>query len=223
MQTSCLLVFAIASFLTMGLPDPQKKQTGKPSAPAKVSLVWKRSGKPPLRYFHVKLELTNRYDRPIWLLTSCVAETPLNASGKFAAGMFVGKRYDGWNKRGKAAAVEVEFIGHFRALFLPPKTTLTFDDFSLESGTDVESCEFWEVSSLQVNTRTSLDKWLPYKVLSDADTRIPAETDWKNLDWDSDRLGSRVDYPKESVKSVTATVIKKWTVPIEGAKKQGSK
>ena len=46
--------------------------------------------------------------------------------------------------------------------------------------------------------------------MSDQQARIPANTDWGNLDWDAKTLKSRVDYPNEKINSVEAEVVKKW-------------
>src|SRR5207237_10105162 len=68
-------------------------------------------------------------------------------------------------------------------------------------------------------TRRSSD--LP--TMSDQRARIAVDTDWGNLDWDAKTLKSRTDYPNEKITSVDATVLKKWTVPIDGLTRCGDR
>jgi hypothetical protein len=169
----------------------------------------------------VRLEVRNPEDHPVWLLTRYYGDEPLAEKGEFKSGSdqpFGGQEYDGAAKGGKGKAVEVVFLGDrsFRAFYLPAGATVLFEDFGVECWSDIKEVEFWEASSLKVNGRTPLEKWLPYPTVSDAASVIPAGTDWQNLDWDADKLRSRTDYPKEAVKVVSAVVEKKWTVPITG-------
>jgi len=195
-------------------------------APVTAKFIRKRGGKPPMRFVDVKLEMRNSRDHPVWLLTRYSGDEPLPEKGDFQSGSdqpFGGQEYDGAAKGGEGKAVEVHFLGKpsFRAFYLPAKATIAFENFEVESWSDVTRVEFWEASSLRVNGRTPLEKWLPYPTLSDGAVVVPSGTDWKNLDWDADKLRGRADYPKEAVKTVTAVVEKKWTVPITGIDKGG--
>jgi hypothetical protein len=208
--------------------DPKRDQDA-PTEPTPVTLTFlrQRGGKPPMRFIDVKLEATNPRDHPIWLLMSAYADDkPLPEKGTFTSAEdqpFGGQEYDGAAKGGRGQAVEIHFRPSFRAFLLPAKATLTFERFTLESWSDVSEVAFWEASSLRVNDRTPLEKWLPYPTLSGEKVVIPAGTDWKNLDWDAAKLGSRTDYPKETVKTATAAVEKKWIVPIAGIRKGDEK
>ncbi len=191
----------------------------KREAPAKVTFLDKRGGKPPMRFYHVTLELTNPRDQPVWLLTRDSGEEPLKESGKFTdkdggkPQMFGGAHYDG-KKGGKGEAVQVSYIGCFRAFYLAPKTTVRFDRYEISCWEDIKHFEVWEVSSLLVNGRTALEKWLPYPTRNEGDIVIPAMTDWGNLDFDRKTSQSRKDYPNERIEFVQAEVIKKWLLPI---------
>jgi hypothetical protein len=170
-------------------------------------------------FFDATLELRNRHDRPIWLLTRYYGDKPLPREGPFRRGPdqpFGGQGYDGSAKGGHGKAVEVHFLGDppFRAFRLPAKGAVTFEGYTVEAWSDIAAMEFWEVSSLLVNGRTPLEEWLPYPTACDGKALIPGGTDWTNLDWDPARLASRTDYPKEPVRTVTAVVRKKWTVPL---------
>jgi hypothetical protein len=207
-------------------PGPAGEAKAAPEpAPARLTFVGKTGGKPPLRTFHVNLELRNPRQQPAWFLTGYKGDQPLAASGKFTAfedtpQMFVGKRYPGAKNGGKGAVVEVTYVGEFRAFFLPPGAALQFKGYPIEASEDIEAFELWEAASLQVNGRTPLEKWLPYPVLGQASAVIPAGTDWDNLGWDAAKSRPRTDYPKERIESVHAKVVNKWVVPIEGLKRE---
>jgi len=199
------------------------------TAPLAVKFIRERGGKPPMRFVDVTLELRNTRDRPLWLVTRYYGDEPLPADGRFQKGWapqpFGGRGYDGAGAGGRGVAVEVHFLGEpsFRAFHLPAGATVRLEDYAVEAWSDVTEVEFWEASSLLVNGRTPLERWLPYPTLSDAKAAIPAGTGWKTLDWDPVRLASRTDYPREAVTAITATVLKKWTIPITGVGKAGGK
>jgi RNA polymerase sigma factor (sigma-70 family) len=191
----------------------------KREPPARVVFLDKQPGKPPMRTYSVSLELTNTREQPVWLLTRYSGEQRLTETGKFTASdttprMFDGDGYKG-GKEGKGEAVQVTYIGAFRAFYLAPKTTIRFDRYGITCWEDIEHFEVWEVSSLQVNGRTALDKWLPYRTRSEGDIVIPANADLDNLDWDRKTSRSRTDYPNEPIEFVRAEVIKKWLIPID--------
>ena len=192
----------------------------KREPPAKVVFLDKHGGKPPMQLYYVSLELTNPRDQPIWLLTRDSGEEPLKENGKFVdrdngkPQMFGGARYDGKKGGGKGEAVQVSYLGCFRAFYLAPKTTVRFDRYEITCWEDIQHFEVWEVSSLLVNGRTALDKWLPYPTRNEGDVVIPAKTDWDNLDFDRKTSQSRKDYPNERIEFVKAEVIKKWLLPI---------
>lgn len=194
----------------------------EPEAPLRATLLDLRGGKPPMRIYDVKLELRNPRHRPMWLVMRYHGEAPLKADGVFNTDdpgpqMFVGRHYDGAKNGGEGTAIEIAFLGNdsFRAFYLPPRAAIQFDRHAIEAWEDIKDVEVWEVATLLVNGETPLQNWLPYPTGSDRKAHIPANTDWDNLDWDARTLRSRVDYPKEKIQSVTATVVKKWTLPIE--------
>lgn len=192
----------------------------KREPPVKVVFLDKRGGKPPMQFYFVTLELTNPRDRPIWLVTRYSGDEPLTGSGKFLEQqdgkpqMLAGAGYDGKKGGGNGEAVEVRYVGNFRAFYLAPKTTVRFDRYEISCCEDIKHFEVWEVSSLLVNGRTALDKWLPYRTQSGGDVVIPAKTDWDNLDFDRQTSRSRTDYPDERIEFVKAEVIRKWLLPI---------
>jgi hypothetical protein len=139
----------------------------KREPPVKVVFLDKHGGKPPMQFYFVTLELTNPRDQPVWLLTRYWGDKPLKESGKFGDSgggkpqMFVGARYDGKTGGGKGEAVQVTYVGAFHTFYLAPKTTVRFERYEIECWEDIKHFEFWEVSSLLVNGRTALHKWLP--------------------------------------------------------------
>ena len=158
----------------------------------------------------------------MWFLTRYYGDKPLAATGVFTTGgapaqPFGGKGYDG----GKGGVVEIFCLGNepFIGFYVAGNRRIKFDEYTIEAWDDIKAMELWEVRSLKVNDRMPLEAWLPYSVMNDPKAVVPPGTDWKNLDWDAEKLGSRTDYPKEVVRSVNAKGITKWTIAIKGIKK----
>ena len=103
----------------------------------------------------------------------------------------------------------------FIAFQLAANATIEFSAYEIEAWNTIKVFEIWEVSSLKVNGKTPLEKWLPYNTLSDNKAMIPKRQDWNNLDFDYKRSRKRTDYRKEVVKKITASVIRRWTIPID--------
>jgi hypothetical protein len=200
----------------------QETATVAPRVPAKATFLGVKGGKPPLRFFRVALDLENPRDYPVWFLTRYYGDKPLAANGVFKADggpsqPFGGQGYDA----GKGKVVAVHYLGNdpFIGLYVPANARIKYDEYTIEAWDDITGMELWEVSSLKVNGRTPLEKWLPYETTSDSKAIIPAQTDWTNFDWDAVKLRSRTDYPKEEVKTVNASGVSKWTIPIKAIKK----
>lgn len=163
------------------------------SAPVTARFIRKRGGKPPMRFFDAKLVMRNPRDHAVWLLTGYYADQPLADKGVFQSNFdqpFGCDEYAGAAKGGKGKAVQIHFLGKpsFRAFYLPAQATVAFEDYPIESWSDVTGVEFWEASSVLVNGRTPLEKWLPYQTLNDENVVVPAKTAGKNLDWDAGTL-----------------------------------
>ncbi|MFL5341885.1 MAG: WD40 repeat domain-containing protein, partial [Gemmataceae bacterium] len=206
-------------------PKAEDVPPTKPVTQIKATFIRKQDGKPPMRAFHVKLEMTNPGDKPIWLLLGYYRDLLPSRTGKFTSEAadgqpqcFTGKYFDGEKKGGQGKAIEISYIGGdgFRAFHLPPRSAMTFDDFAIESWSDIKWIDVLEASELRVNGKTPLQEWLPYPTMSDQQVRIPANTDWGNLDWDAKTLKSRTDYPNEKVEFVKPTVLTMRLIPIIG-------
>jgi hypothetical protein len=208
-------------------PGTSHQGTNLEAPPVKITFIKITPDKPPLRTFHVSVELRNPRNRSGWFVTRHWGERPLSPSGKFKDQVgghpqtFDGRGYDGEKNGGKGKAIEVCFIGNFRAFYLPPKAAVQFEGYHITAWSDVREFEVWEVSSLLVNGHTPLEKWLPYEVASTKEALIPAHTDGDNLDWDSTTLRSRTDYPRGRIAFLEAKVRNKWTLPLEGVTNQG--
>jgi WD40 repeat protein len=193
-------------------------------APVRATFIEERGGKPPMRFYHVKLELTNPRDRPVWLLLGYYGDQPLNPDAKFATDSdgspqtITGMFFDGDKNKGWGKVIELHAGGDkgFRAILLPPRATIRFDNYAISAWNAVNTIQVWEASDLAVNGKTPLQNWLPYAAMSDQKARIAPNTDGTNLDWDAKASKSRTDYLNEKITSIDAAVLKKWVVPIEG-------
>ncbi len=193
------------------------------ASPVAVKLLGVRVGKPPLRFFYVRLTLTNRREHPVWLLFPYWIDDPLPATPVFTADRSLGAPFVGKGHGGEGGqAVEVALLGNpgFRVFHLPPRGRVVFDAYSFEGWKDVTSVDVWEVAALKVNGVRALERWLPYTTLSDPDVHVGMDApQWTNLDWDRERGGSRVDYPDEPVREVTAEILqrRRITLPVAEA------
>lgn len=185
-------------------------------APATIRMRGEQVSKPPSRTFLVDLTLTNRQAHETWFLIQYSASEALSRSGRFSTvGSFPvpleGKQ---WSE-GAARAVLIQCYGtpSFKALRLPPRSTLHLRRYDVDSRGELTQLEVFEASALLVNGRTPLERWLPYKTLS-APGRVDCSRDWKNLAWDHKRNVNRTDYPKEKINFVQARVTGRWTVPV---------
>jgi hypothetical protein len=202
------------------LPDDPPAQR---TPPVEAVLLSTRGGKPPLRFYDVRLTVENRRDRPVWVLLQYFADRPLPASGEFVdeglhAVPFEARQYAGAG--GKAVEVTMHGGAGFRALRLPAGGRVVFERFEVKAWREVSRLEVWEASELRVNGRAPLERWLPYGTLCGKEVSVPASAmgRWENLDWDAERCQGRQDYPKEKVGKVTATVITRWTVRLRKEK-----
>jgi hypothetical protein len=147
-------------------------------------------------------------------------EDALPKSGVFANKDWEGQPFGGKGYKGAGgSAVEVSMYGGkgFHAFRLPAKGRLELDGYSIETNKDISGATVWEVQQLKVNGKTPLEKWLPYDTTCGKKVKIGWEmltVDWKNLDWDREKLGSREDYPKEKVEDVRAEGIRSWSIKL---------
>lgn len=184
--------------------------------PIKATLLSMEMGKPPQRYYNVRLSLVNRHDRAIWLVFPRYADDALPASPVFPTAGLSHPPFDGKAVVGEGRAVEIDMFGDpgFRAFFLPPRGQVEFNSYSFGAWKDTSGIEAWEVAALKVDEKTPLDRWLPYATLSDAFVYVEkSDPAWSSLDWDSDSSRGRDDYPPGPVRSVTAEVIGRWQIP----------
>jgi hypothetical protein len=208
-------------------PDPAPAPAPEPApvaadAPAiTATLLGHRMGKPPLRFYNVRLTLVNRHERAVWLVFPYYADGALPASPTFVADPsprppFSGRGHDGAGGR----VVEVVMYGDpgFRAFHLPPRGRVVFDDYSFDAWKPIEGVEAWEVAALKVDDNLPLERWLPYTTLSAPDVRVPEDSEWANLDWDRERSRSRDDYRDEPVGIVTAEVIRRSQIAFRDEK-----
>lgn len=205
-----------------GVPASEADVPAIDPAPVRAVLLSTRMGKPPLRFYSVRLTLENRHERSMWLLLPSYISDTLPAAPVFSAEgaqvvPFGGKGYVG--DSGEVVEVVMYANTGFSAFHLPPGGHVVLDGYVLEAWKAVERFEAWEVAELWVNRVLPLERWLPYPSMSSADGVVPREAidDWRNLDWDPARSRGRADYPAEPVQEVTAELVRRWQVPLEDA------
>lgn len=187
-------------------------------SPVRADYLGSREGKPPLKFHSVRLTLVNPEDKPVWFVLPYWGDKPLPEKGVFSNKNwkdqpFGGKQFDGEG----GSVVEVLMYGGdgFKAFRVPAKGQLELDGYTIDASKDIEEIVVMEARELKVNGKTSLEKWLPYATTSGKEVKVALNIDWKNLDWDAKRLGSRDDYPKEKVERVQAEGFRRWTVKFQ--------
>jgi len=197
------------------------------NAPVKIKFLLQNSGKPPLKFNFVNLTITNNNDSLRWYLFPWWLNDSLQKSGKFKTyspwdpGEIGGRKYP--DSLTSFQIVDIDFTGEdpFIAFCIPPKSTMTFENYIFESDGDTvyKTAEIWEVKNLMVNGKTPLDKWLPYDVKCSLNAQLKSKNgsspDWTNLDWDTKANKPRTDYPKETVTFMQATGINKFEIKFE--------
>ena len=199
-----------------------------------VQFVSKRGGKPPMRFFYVSLSATNTHKHVTWFITRYWGDHPLATNAPFKAispwktGYVIHNAYSGDSFGGKGKFRTTRFIGaspkgeqqhSFEAFLLPAGGMLRHDFFNVEAWADISHLEIWEATQLLVNGKTPLEDWLPYEVVSSAETHITQKSTWEPVgkgafQWKTGKGSS--DYPTEQVLSIVPTVIYRHDIPIEG-------
>ncbi len=187
-------------------------------APIHAQYLGSRKGKPPQTIYSLRVTLENRENEAVWLILPYWGDKPLPDNGIFLnedleLQPFGGK---GFNGEG-GSAVEVVMYGGdgFKAYRLPAQGRLELDDYRVEANKNIGEIVVIEARELKVNGNTPLEKWLPYSTISGMNVKVGSDQlniEWKNLDWDPAKLGSRGDYPKERVQEVKAEGLRSWIV-----------
>ena len=186
-------------------------------ASIEAEFVTKAPGKPPERFYGLKLTLRNRGDHPRWFVLpgfgddrlgdKTVRDTYVNGV-PFEAARYVGEG---------GSVIVVSFHGRdsLRLILLPAHATVRFERYELAAWKDIAAFDAWEASSILVNGRTRLEDWLPYRVASDARLVIPEKAVSEYLDFDRKTYKRRTDYPAGPVRSIRLDVSEKRSVTIK--------
>jgi hypothetical protein len=181
-----------------------------------------RGGKPPLKFYNSDITIKNTLEKPCWIVFPNYIEDTIMNSGIFEAeatwqiGYLFGKGYKSKLKNGNPGTVtEIVFLGKyqqsFRAFLVPGKSTLFLQNYSFESDTEPDSMDVAVATSLMVNDSIALEKFLPYKIIADANLSVDAmNTDWDNLNMDRTTYGERKDLPSIAVRFIHAVGMKKY-------------
>jgi hypothetical protein len=185
----------------------------------KIKLNDIRGGKPPLKFYNSDVTINNKTEKPYWVVFPNYVEDSLKRNGIFEAEKLweatyiEGKGYSGKTSSGNAGKMtEIDFLGKyghsFRALLIPAKSSLFIKNFSFESSIETDSMDVGVTEALLVNDSIALEKFLPYRIITDKNLRVDANLDWDNLNYDRETFSERSDLPKSPVRFIHAIAMK---------------
>ena len=127
-------------------------------------------------YLTVDLKLANNRGAPVWFVSALRGNQLLRHDGTFSGEYdirdiaFQADVYD----EGSGAAILVNHFGKdsFRAILVPAEGRFHFGGYVIDAQSPIRFVDVWEVRSLKVNGKTSLEDWLPYDVMSSASVEI---------------------------------------------------
>jgi hypothetical protein len=188
-----------------------------PASPIQAEYLRTVLGKPPMKIHCVRLTLLNQHDRPIWFVLPYSGDKPLPENGTFPNENWKEQPFGGQQFEGKGgSAIEVCMYGGggFTTFRLPAKGRLELDGYEIDGSKDISEIVVLEAEELKVNGKTPLERWLPYDTMCGEMVEVNerAQINWRNLDWNAEKLGSRQDYPKETVEIVQANGTHRWVV-----------
>jgi hypothetical protein len=201
------------------------KAVDEPSKPnCEINFVAKVPSKPPANNFYLKLTLRNPADKPCWFVLPYFGNDSLkSATIRFFDRPandppFSSSRYKG--KDGDAVIVgcfgSTSAAESFNAFLLPPRSEVVFEEYEIMTFGDVlEGLEVSEVSTILVNGKTPLEKWLPYSLTSSNRAYIPKRGDRDVLDFDRKTYKKRTDYPNEPAESVVFKSVRKTFLRVQ--------
>jgi hypothetical protein len=191
------------------------------ACPVTLQLIDVHPGKPPMLFYRVKMHITNPHDYPMWIVLPDSADKPIKLTND-RIGDEPGALHHLQSDRfsGEGNVVVVTDVGDFQAIHLPARAHIQFKGFQLEAWQPIESVQVLTASTLTVDGKTPVEKWLPYETMSDRIARIDY-TDGKHdpqlLDFDPATSDFRRDLPKREKIFIQAKVLDIWQAPIEGA------
>jgi hypothetical protein len=193
---------------------------------SEVSFVSRVPSKPPAYNFYVKLTLKNPADKSRWFVLPYFGNDRLTSDTiRFYARTandppFSSSRYQG--KGGDAVIVGCfgsnSATESFNALLLPPHSEVVFEEYEIMTFGDVlEGLEISEVSTILVNGKTPLEKWLSYSLASGNHAFIPKRGDRDVLDFDRKTYKKRTDYLNDPAKSVVFKDVRKTLLKVKAS------
>src|SRR5205085_11544948 len=123
-------------------------------------------------FYQLKVRLMNHQSDARWFVLRY--GDPLESTGKFNCykeekHCFSAEQL--WEDESKQApsVIVIHFLGpeSFTALRLPKDADITLGNYIMNTAEPVSDFDVWEVDSLLVNGKTSMEEWLPYPVMSD--------------------------------------------------------
>jgi hypothetical protein len=201
------------------------KAADEPSKPnCEVSFVSKVPSKPPANNFYVTLTLRNPADKPRWFVLPYFGNDRLKSDTiRFYDRPandppFGSSRYKG--KGGDAVIVgcfgSKSVAESFNAFLLSARSEVVIEEYEIMTFGDVlEGLEISEVSTILVNGKTPLEKWLPYSLASGNHAFIPKGGDRNVLDFDRKTYKKRTDYPDAPAKTVVFKDVRKTLLKVQ--------
>jgi hypothetical protein len=180
---------------------------------------------PPAKVFRVRLFIQNNNPHPMWYLMPYNGAVKLADNGLFNAepSLLEGNKmlsvrvYEGANAGTKLK--ELLFTGmpnqHFRAFYLPAGGSLTLSNYNIDCWQDSETVEFWAVKSLSANGSESMEKILPYDLLSSMHTFINCPKN-ENCIYDILSVESQASTEEQLISFVKADKVSKYLIKLSG-------
>ena len=223
-----LLSTAIASVTTIGGDTVGDRSL----PPVSATLISKHSAKPPSKSIRAALVLNNSGKTPLWFVLPYRCdepprlENPLRIPEGFKPTWICA---DGFNtgtyhkaaeaSEGKTVRLTVLNVAGDKAfcLFrLPPGGRVEFESYDFQMLSQyVRSFKVWTATEIKVNGKESLEDWLPYTTLSDAQTMVPRDAESDNLNFDTvTLLRDRTDFRKEPITQLDVRVVGAWEISL---------
>ncbi|MCJ8329577.1 MAG: hypothetical protein HRT89_11065 [Lentisphaeria bacterium] len=223
---SCVLATLLNSCKTYEYEEPEVLQ--EEPAPVEVFYVRKKDAKKQYTVYYLDLKFWNPSEKYRWMVMRYFGDTKLSTDGAFGNKKPYPQPFKGKKFKGKGgSAIRIDFTGRkgdlFSAWYMPPKGVIHFREYRVMSEKAFDVFEIWQVDSIMVNAFHELRGWLPHEIKCDKSVSIPEETTFKDMDWDEDRVGSRMDYKKVKVEMCSTFVDHRWSVPIIALSREEAK
>lgn len=200
-------------------PTTQAPPKPEPQCPVDVRFLSKKRTSSHCDYLF-ELKITNPTNKPRWFIFRQDADRPLREDEIFSSSApnllpFASYRLNSSESGGKGEITRVLYKGanSFIAFRLLPRATILLHKFHQFALGKYKEFEVWQASDILVNSKTPLEEWLPYNVMSTKEAVITDKVDEVPLDLNHNRTRQRTDYPKEKIMHVWVQREHQWSMP----------